>query len=303
MIIDMHAHAAHFDLYPNVVLENIKDCLRETILQDTGIKIKSQLLSNLVKNTLNDADCSRLIQQMAEAHIEKTVLLILDFSYGIDFERKISIEEIHCFYHAILQRHPDKFRVFSGIDPRRGRSGLELFEKSIVEFNFCGLKLYPPMGFELDDRTLFPFLELCEFYKLPVLTHTGSSFNGMHVSLDYPSSILKISKQFNNTAFILGHAGFLDFENSISIASQRDNVYLEISGFQKLMHEADLIEQRLRILTTKLPERILFGTDWPMFSISGVQKDWVDFFISIWKGGEDILERFFYKNAKEILPP
>ena len=47
---------------------------------------------------------------------------------------------------------------------------MKLFRKSIEQYHFSGFKVYPPCGFEIDDERLFPYYEICDNYRLPVLT-------------------------------------------------------------------------------------------------------------------------------------
>src|ERR1051326_6062280 len=69
----------------------------------------------------------------------------------------------------------DRFIAFSSVDPRRGKEGVELFEKVVSEWGFRGLKVYSPCGFSPSDKRMFPYYEICSQRRLPVLTHVGPS--------------------------------------------------------------------------------------------------------------------------------
>lgn len=300
MIIDMHAHMAYFKGYPGYFLDGMTEDLQKFISQKEGKGVGKNLVRNITLTTLKDRDGSKLVKQMEEAGIHKTVLLILDLGFETG-DAQFSIDEIHEFYYQVLNRYPGKFIVFSGIDPRRGEKGLELFEKGIKEYNFKGLKLYPPCGYELDAPCLIPYYELCKHFGVPVLTHTGPSLKCMKNDYDYVSPVLELSGRFRDTVFILAHVFSGDFEANIRLALKRDNVYLDISAFQPHLHHPEALEEKVKRIFREIPDKIVFGTDWPVYRLNGEQKKWVDIFKNMAFIPPHQLEMFFYENAKNII--
>ena len=296
----MHAHVAHADLFHEHFLSGVKNGVLKSVNLPGGAKVPASLLDRIARKRLSDPDCAELLREMEIAGISTTVLLIADFGFGYD-ESELTLETIYEHYGQVLTAHPDKFIVFGGADPRRGRPGLELFEKGVEKLGFRGLKLYPPCGYELDDEGLFPYYELCDHYRIPVLAHTGPSLPTMRGDQTYPASIMNASRRFERVNFVLGHAAFQNPEANIRAASERDNVFLETSGFQRVMQDREQIARDLRTLFERIPERVVFGTDWPMFNISATQKDWVDYFQGFEGFPEEAWEGFFWRNAETAL--
>ena len=301
MIIDAHTHAAFHSVYPDLVLNSIKKELYKASAVDDSITVNKSLIDRMISNSLDDKDCSKLICQMEKAKISKSILLIIDFYSNNDRDEFYTIEEIYRYYHDIYQKHKEKFVVFAGIDPRRGKKGIDLFEKGIKSYGFKGLKLYPPIGFDLDDRSLYPFYEICSANNIPVLAHIGTSFETMKDTFNYPDSILNTAKEFRNINFILGHAALLDYENSLKISVKQKNVFFEISGFQKIMRDKTIVKKRFDTLMKKCPEKIIFGSDWPMFNLSGSQKDWVDYFMKLTNLPSKSWDDFFCNTIKHLV--
>ncbi|TBO44296.1 amidohydrolase family protein [Pedobacter kyonggii] len=300
MVIDMHAHIAFHELYHPFFITGVQEEAFDVIgKSDIGL-LNPVILNKIIKKRLDDQNCNELLAQMELAGISKTVLLIADWGYGLD-ESKLSLEYLYGYYHGILTKNPDKFIVFAGADPRRGDEGLHLFERGIVNYKFKGLKLYPPCGYELNDKRLYPYYELCGQYNIPVLTHTGPSLSSMKIEREYPSSICEVASQFSDVRFVLGHAAFQNFDVNLSIARKFKNVFLESSGFQKECHNEYFIKKSLVSLFRHVPNQVLFGTDWPMFNMMGTQKKWVDYFKDLNVMKDSYLELFFYKNAQEVL--
>jgi predicted TIM-barrel fold metal-dependent hydrolase len=300
MIIDVHAHFAFRDLYPQYFLRGIKDNVK-AVLSETGETLTNLgLVDRVVEKHLDDRDCSRLIAEMDRAGISKAVLLVTDLGYGKD-HGMMTIEEIITMHAEIVNRNPGRFIAFSGIDPRRGKDGLDLFEKSVTLHKFRGFKMYPPCGYEVNDSRLFPYYELCSKYSLPVLTHTGPSLSDMKSNVDYYHGILEVSKLFKKVAFIVGHATLLGTDTSLALATRRDNVFLEVSGFQRHIGDEANVRRQIRELVDSVPDKVMFGTDWPMFNMCASQGVWVKFFERQGYLSNRELEKFFYRNAESIL--
>lgn len=298
-IIDMHAHIAHTDLLHQHFLSGMKEVLTTRAAQEYGVELQPSLIERLTARHLSDRDCVQLLTEMDQAEISKTVLLIADFGFG--YAEDLQLPTLYEHYHKVLQANPDRFIVFGGSDPRRGAAGLDLFEHGLRDLGFRGLKLYPACGYESDDVLLFDYYELCAAYGVPVLLHTGPSLSCMTGDRRYPTSILNAAGQFPRVNFILGHAAFQDFETSLSLGVERRNVFLETSGFQRRMEHADELREQLRVLFDRVPNQVVFGTDWPVFNIRQTQRDWVNYFLGLGVLDQSQTARFFYDNAVAAL--
>lgn len=208
-----------------------------------------------------------MIKQMDNAGIDKAVLLILDSGIGMK-EPAMSIEEIHELHAEVLRRHPDRFMVFAGIDPRR-EGGFRLFEKYISEFRFSGLKLYPPMGYPVDHPALMPYYELCEELGLAVLIHTGPSLPSLNNHLAKPGLMISLAERFSDVNFILAHAGYNLYDAHVQKALELPNVFADIAGFQSyISHGKEHMKKMLApVFDARFNDKVLFGSDWPLFNI------------------------------------
>ena len=131
-VFDVHTHLAYHKLYSPGFLDGIVDTMGD------ANPVDRQIIARLVRNTLKDENCGKFLKQMDEANIHKSVLLIADYGYALG-EAEYSIEEIHRLHYEIVSKHPDRLEFFAGVDPRRGAQGLDLFEKSIHEYQCAGL--------------------------------------------------------------------------------------------------------------------------------------------------------------------
>lgn len=296
MIIDMHVHLSDKRIYPEYWLNGIRENITKKIEKENGIKVSEGFINEVLDKSLNDLNCSKLISQMDNAEVDKAVVLLVDLGYERE-DNFLEIEEIFKIHHQVIKENGNRLSVFAGIDPRRGKKGVDLFEKGIREYGFCGLKIYPPCGFEIDDVRLYDYYEICNSYSIPVLAHVGTSLPSMKASFNYPDSVLRVADEFKHIPFIMGHAALLFYEESCELPLKRENIYLETSGFQKISHKRGLLDGRVKSLFKKCPDNLLFGTDWPVFSDT---KKSVQYFIEHGGITDSQKEKFFYKNALNI---
>jgi len=187
------------------------------------------------------------------------------------------------------------------MDPRRGKIGVDLFYKYVTSGHVTGLKLYPPCGFEMDDCRLFPLYEICGKHNLPVLSHTGPSLSILRTERAFPGSIVKIADDFKKTNFILGHGAAYNWQENMELVSKKRNVFYEVSTFQSFQANTEILKYQFSTMINKTPEKIFFGSDWPMFTMSTTLKQIVESIDQLGVLNSSQRENFFYRNVSQIL--
>ncbi|SFR96980.1 amidohydrolase family protein [Anaeromicropila populeti] len=299
MLIDIHTHLGYSKVYSDYFINGIIESIENPLKEQMGAAFNKAIVSNIIRGSLNDKDGSKLIKQMDDAGIDKCVLLMTDFGYE-DTNMEFSVSEILEVHNQVRIKYPDRVIPFFGIDCRRDVSYVDLFEKSIRDYHFAGLKIYPPCGFDLTDKRLFPYYEICQSYGIPVLSHTGDSLVTMHNDYDYIGQVKDLTKMFKNLQFILAHITFERFEENIRLASELENVYFDLAAFQ-LDWGKENLTYKVKKIFELIPDKILFGTDWPIYSMLGQQKRWVDYFRNNVEISEENKKKLFYLNAQNVL--
>ena len=261
LIIDAHCHFWEEELLSNEVQGFLSAISKQ-------FNFDSALLLN--------ASSDRLIQEMDEAGIDKTVLLAVD--YEILFEGKISYKEYNNKLAEYINEYPDRFIGFAGIDPRRGKEAIKELERCIGELGFKGVKLWPLTGFYPDDLKYYPFYERVEELGVPILCHTGMGPTGTYLKYCRPMYVDTIAVDFPKIKIIMAHIGIPWTSEAIAVAFKNPNVYIDISMWEVPFKMAPftffqtLIEAKFTCGINK----ILFGTDWPLFAPILSLKEWVD---------------------------
>jgi predicted TIM-barrel fold metal-dependent hydrolase len=297
-LIDFHCHIASEMCFPPSFLDGIVDNMTVT-LEAKGLPLARKKVAKFLEGTLQDPLCDGLVKEMDDAGIRAAVLLLPDFTYALR-DSTHTIEELIEHHRMVRERHPGRFWVMVGVDPRWGQDGINLFERAIHEYGFDGMKLYPPCGYTLSDKVLWPYYELCSEYSLPVLSHIGASSPVLDFGLARPIFVDEAARSFPGVDFVLAHGSVHYPEECAMLCNNRPNVYLDVSGY-----EAADIAGLNRLLRRGINHKVLFGTDWPIFRLQGRQVDFVER-LEPWGAFPDSmspLERqlFFYKNAERLL--
>jgi len=138
-VVDAHAHIAHEDFTPRSFIDGSIDNL-QTAMIARGMNIPRAKVQRMFEKKMQDPLCDTLIAEMDAAGVDTSILLAADFSYALK-DSKLTVEECLRRHHEVKVRHGDRLEVFGGIDPRWGKDGLDLFERSLREWGFRGLKL------------------------------------------------------------------------------------------------------------------------------------------------------------------
>jgi len=302
-IIDCHCHIAAEEHTPRSFIEG-SIANMTAALTAQGVPVTNRKLTTMFLSKMQDPLCDGLVAEMADAGIVKSILLIADFTYALK-DCVLTIEESFHKHREVLARHPGKFEVFGGVDPRWGKDGLALFERSLTEFGFRGLKLYPPCGFSPSDRTLFPYYELCAHYHVPVLLHIGPTSPVLDFTFSSPFLLDEAARLFPSVNFILAHGAVSFVEECTMMCRFRPNVYLDISGFEATLGYDPSAGAIKAITSVGLNHKVLFGTDFPVFRLQGEQKSFVETLMAEDGPLSDLNERekllIFNRNAQRLL--
>ncbi len=297
MIIDFHAHLAYHKLYPEKFFERMFSSNA-----DDNIHLKKRV--SVLKMFLTDRNGSWLLKQMDEAQVDKTVLLIVDSNDYIG-KAALDINENYELHTQIIKNHPDRFVVFAGYHPFRGKYGMDLLKKGIEDYGFRGVKLYPPFGFSINDDRLNECYDYCNKMRLPVLIHTGYSIDMLDNEKANPTYVEYIADQFQNVNFILAHTGYKLGDPAIQRLLMKKNIYADISGFQTILGDENSIKNMEKIFDEPLNNKVLFGSDWPITNLMMSLAEQIEKLKSILrithnKENKEI-KNIFFENANRIL--
>lgn len=103
----------------------------------------------------------------------KFIVLTIDMDYMGAGEAILNYPSQLYQVIQIKRKYPDTFLPFISIDPRRGTASslLKFLKKHIEELGFCGIKLYPSLGFFPFDQRLNEVYKYAQDKQIPIITH------------------------------------------------------------------------------------------------------------------------------------
>jgi uncharacterized protein len=273
-VLDAHCHVGSSRFIPRSFIEGAARNVYE-LRRALGMPGTLTAMIDAELELMQDHWADGLIGEMDAAGIREACLLVPDFTYALR-DSELTVSEMFDQHAAIAKRHPGRFRILGGVDPRWGRTGVDLFERSLATLGFAGLKLYPPCGYSPDDRMLDEYYEICAAYDVPVLCHMGPTSSVLSFRSAHPAYIDEPARRFPLVRFILAHAATAYPSECAAMAAFRPNVYADISGF---VGEGGPGRRALSYLfEAGIAHKLLFGTDWPVFQRSTSQRQCVEEF-------------------------
>ena len=125
---------------------------------------------------------------------------------------------------------------------------------------FKGLKLHPDyQGFYADDRRMYPFYEVAQALKVPVLFHAGLDRGLPPPFKAMPGHLYQVHKDFPRLKMIAAHLGGEDNYDETEATLLGTDIYLDTAFVLRIVNQ-EILKRFFR----KHPiERFLFGTDSP----------------------------------------
>lgn len=158
----------------------------------------------------------------------------------------------------------------------------------LISLGLKGVKIHPDIqGFKLDDYRCLKFYELCEG-KIPILIHTGDK----RYDFSNTNRLIPILDIFTNLTIIGAHfGGWSVWEEATKELKGYKNLYVDCSSSFYSMSK-----QTAKILIEEYgTDRVLFGTDYPMWSPKGE----LDYFYSLGFSDEDN-KKILHDNAADL---
>ncbi len=264
MIIDAHCHIWE----KHLIRAGMKELL-ESVAAELQIRNPESIWNGSLE---------RLIRDMDEAGIDKTVILPLDFEF-LRSGGEFGFRAFNDLAGAYAKKYPDRIVAFAGIDPRRGAAAVAELRRCVEEMGFRGIKLWTVTGFVPDDESYYPLYEEAARLGVNILVHTGFGPGESYLKTCRPIYVDKIAVDFRGINFILAHVGSPWVDEALAVALKNPNVYVDISAWQRTARDFALGFAQMLSMAKLMHgglHKVLFGSDWPLFTEVYTQKAWVD---------------------------
>ncbi len=308
MVIDIHNHLWTRDALPDAWWK-MYSTFFSTYIPDSSFSGTPEEIDAGLFEKAFDPDGASCLREMDEAAIDVTVNMPVDVDCAIGAPVK-PIEQQNQELSDLARKHPDRYRFFCSIDPRKERA-LEFVERAVEDWGATGFKLHPNMtGLYPWHETAYPIYGRLQDLGLPVLAHTGPMFEPLEPKFSHPREFDKVLADFPDLTVIGAHMGLMYWRDLVEIAQRRHNLLTDFSAFQ---HEAGGNLGRFCAVLRRCidgfgVDRVLFGCDGPVWTMWYTRKWWVDLIKGLPDNApegftftQDEVDALLYVNAGRIL--
>ncbi|WP_298068492.1 amidohydrolase family protein [uncultured Mailhella sp.] len=194
-----------------------------------------------------------------------------------------------------IQKYPDFFTGFYGIDPLLRMQALRAFRQAIREYGVRGASIDPAMsGVDVDSALYYPFYAACCEENVPVAITTGCSCGMPHVVIEHhaPWLIDRVAADFPELTVIVSHGGYPWIMEMIGVATRHENVYIDFSACAMLYN----MEQYVQAANRQLMTKTVFSSAHPFDHIADTLKLYATLPFT-----DEAREHVMYVNAAKLL--
>lgn len=196
----------------------------------------------------------------------------------------------------------DRFVGFASVDPHQ-ESAPDDLSRAIQDLGLRGLKLHTGIQkFQADDRKCYPIYERAASLKVPILFHSGMSWEPQsRLKFGHPLTFEDVAADFPTLNIVLAHLGWPWVTDAVAMALKYPNVYLDTSALyfdnpKDFLRYAMTQQVPLTVFERSLRHKLVFGSDNPRIEIKSMARAVRSLGFS-----DSTLELIFRVNAERLL--
>ena len=201
-----------------------------------------------------DGSVSTLIDMYTKAGVTKCLVQSVATS-------PLQVHSINNFISQSVADHPDMFVGFCSLHPLMTKEEIQAEIDRAISLGLKGIKLHPDFqDFNIDDRKAYDIYEAAEG-RLPILFHTGD----FRYDRSTPRRLANVLKDLPKLIVIAAHfGGWSEWDKGKHYLADNPNVYVDTSSSLYSLSP----ETAKDYITAFTPDRVMFGTDYPMWNIN-----------------------------------
>jgi predicted TIM-barrel fold metal-dependent hydrolase len=284
MIVDVHYHL--IPMLPEEMLEHVIDAPMWAA-KAMGKEIDRETLMERAAEKFADPTGEGLLASMEEAGIDFTVICAVD-----NADSEVMTADLAQMQNQVVgqiaQNNPDKVLALAGVDPRRPEAS-DMLRQCYDEFGMKGLKYHPDYGFDPSGPESYKLLEIVQERGGILLSHTGPLRPPSRCKFAEPALLADLAVDFPDLNVIGAHMGLINWRPWAALATHQPTLYGDLAMWDVLAFgNYELFCRELRdLIDTAGIEKVLFGTDSPIFAIVEPAKNWVDLIRDLPKNAPD----------------
>lgn len=177
-------------------------------------------------------------------------------SLGGYYPDKEEIGRLNRATYQFMREKPSAVEGWCYVNPRH-KNASDVLKQGIEEYGMSGMKLW--VATYCDDPLVFPLVEQCAGYRVPVLIHTFYKEVGQLPYESLGSNVAELAMRYPEAKLIMAHMG-ANCLRELKPVRPFPNVSVDTSGSISRRDDFDYAKNLLGA------DRIVFGTDMPLIS-------------------------------------
>ncbi|MHC1681239.1 MAG: amidohydrolase family protein [Methanomassiliicoccales archaeon] len=294
MIIDSHVHLWLRDHLPDAMVRMYLEPLAALEgLMDWDVQTETVWPEYTV-------DAEKVLEALDDGGVDKAVVLPIDFN--LVEKARLDVYEYNTWAFETCASAPDRLIPFIGVDPQRGDQALDILDHFVKKFDAKGVKLYPSTGWYPNEGRVRRFMDRVDELGLVVITHAGAAWGSLEEKYSEPSFWTEVLQRYPNTNIVLAHLGGRWRQQAYQMCKEYPNCYTDCSALQGwLPSDPETAISRLKELAATIPDKVSFGSDFPLFELSYTTPMWAHFVKTQPWADDESKEKLLGGNMRRVL--
>jgi len=276
IMIDFHTH-----IFPEEIIKNRKNYLeRDHWFDHLYHEPKARMVT-----------AEELLEAMRLSGVSKSVV------FGFSWAEQKHCSETNDYVLDAARRYPGKLLPFISVQPKAGREAIREMERCFdAGARGVGELLPDGQAFNLSDEEIMtPLLAVIRERNMPVVIHSsepvGHHYRGKGETS--PRKLFRFVAKHQGIKFVLCHwgGGLIFFHLMPSVEKKLKDVYYD-SAASPFLYDPHIY----RVAAQICPNRILFGSDYPLISQRRALAE-----VDHQRLSSEIAEKIKGKNARKLL--
>jgi uncharacterized protein len=245
-------------------------------------------------------DAQKILDMLKDSSADLAVALPIDFN--IVEAARIDIHDYNTWVFESCAPYADKIIPFIGVDPQRGEEALKMLDHFTSKYDALGVKLYPSTGWYPYEERIESFYDRVEDLGLAVITHAGAAWGSLEEKYTEPNFWSSVLENHPDMNIVIAHLGGKWRQQTFELCQKYPNCYTDCSALQGwLPSDPDTAMSRLKEVAEKVPDKVCYGSDFPLFDLSYSSPKWLDFVRTQPWADEDIKAKMLGGNMRKVL--
>ena len=294
MIIDSHVHLWLRDHLPDAMVRMyLEPLIALEGLMDWDVQTETVWPEYTV-------DAEKILETLDDGGVDKAVVLPIDFN--LVEKARLDVNAYNTWVFETCATAADRLIPFIGVDPQRGDQALDVLDHYVKRYDAKGVKLYPSTGWYPNEERVRKFMDRVDELGLVIITHAGAAWGSLEEKYSEPSFWNEVLQRYPDTNIVLAHLGGRWRQQAYQMCKEYPNCFTDCSALQGwLPSDPETAISRLKELAATIPDKVSFGSDFPLFELSYTTPMWAHFVKTQPWADEDAKEKLLGGNMRKVL--